>query len=358
MAVEKKSILVVSDTHLGHKKSNFEQFDTFLKYLVTAGKTKTPLLIKDITGKEKEIVYPEMIVFLGDILELWEPKDDQIGYVGVQSRSLLEKIIELSCEKVYVLGNHDKNLEQFAAQTYALKAGNLDIFYRHFPEHAESEFILVGGRSYYFIHGHQFDKDIRKFKGLGEAGPSLLFSLQRINKQLFRMHGVGSLLFAAFLYILYYLGVKTSLVLHIATVLLPFWVAGMTWPLGKFIVRKLYKARDRDIHSIFKNGWYNPEKDTIAADNLVFAHTHYPGIATKCMLKKCTGKNVKKELVINTGSWFQEGIVSNTVVYINEKEVMLLTWGLQEPLETIMVYDFESGDIGYSEKYPNVYKGM
>lgn len=361
--VEKKSILVVSDTHLGHTKSNFEQFNTFLQYLVKMGKSKTPLIIKDITGKEKEIAYPEMIIFLGDILELWEPKNDQIGYVGAQSRSLLEKIIEISCEKVYVLGNHDKTLETFAAQTYALKNGDLDIFYRHFPEDPESEYIAVGGRSYYFIHGHQFDKDIRKFKGLGEAGPSLIFSLQRINKQLFRMHGFGSVLLAVFLYIVYFSVTKSDIALHIATFLLPFWIAGVTWPFGRFIVRKLCKARDRNIESIFKNGWYNPEKDTIAADNLVFAHTHYPGIATKQMLKESTEKDVKKELVVNTGSWFQEGIVSNTFVYIDGKEVMLLTWGpekevapdtIMEKPETIMVYNFEKGTVVYSGKYPDL----
>lgn len=108
-------------------------------------------------------------------------KSDQIKHVGEQSRSLLEKIIELPCEKVYVLGNHDKSLENFAAQTYALKNGDLEIFYRHFPETAESEYVTIGERNYYFIHGHQFDKDMRKFKRLGEAGPSLLLSLQRIN---------------------------------------------------------------------------------------------------------------------------------------------------------------------------------
>lgn len=375
-ALTKKNIIVVSDTHLGHSKSNFEQFDTFLEYLVEAGKAKTPLIVQGITGEEKEIAYPEMIVFLGDIFELWEPKDDQIKHVGEQSRSLLEKIIELPCEKVYVLGNHDKSLENFAAQTYALKNGDLKIFYRHFPETAESEYVTIGERNYYFIHGHQFDKDMRKFKRLGEAGPSLLLSLQRINKQLFRMRGFGSFVLAALLYTLHFSElIEQSIILHVATFLFPFWIAGIGWPLGKPVARKLCKARDRDIKSIFKNGWYEPEKDTIAADNLVFAHTHYPGIADQRTLEACTGKKVKKELVINTGSWFQEGIVSNTFLHIDGKEVILFKWRMKESEkekkaekseekirekiekpEAIMVYDFEKGEVIHSEKYTGMRK--
>jgi len=337
--LEMESIIVVSDVHLGHKRSNFEEFNEFLdwignKELVVEGK--------------KRIRYPDSIILLGDILELWEPKDDDFGYVGRQSRKLLEKIIDLPCEKVYVLGNHDKNLEELRAQKYILPGGDFEIFYRHFPKDAESESLTIGKERYFFIHGHQFDKDMRYFKKLGEIGPSILLSLQRINKQLFRIRGFGSAILAVVLYCMH-LYVFENVPPYAVAALFPFWGTNLAWRLGRPITRKLCKARDIDIESIVKNGWYDPKKDTIAAKNLVFAHTHSPGIEKGETLKRITKKNIKKELLVNTGSWFAKEKITNTFLYIDEKEILLLKWRKEIP-EILISYDIGTNEIRYSEK--------
>ncbi len=336
--LEMKSIIVVSDVHLGHKRSNFEEFNEFLdwignKELVVEGK--------------KRIRYPDSIILLGDILELWEPKNDDFGYVGRQSRKLLEKIIDLPCEKVYVLGNHDKSLEELRAQKYILPGGDFEIFYRHFPKNVESESLTIGKERYFFIHGHQFDKDMRYFKKLGEIGPSVLLSLQRINKQLFRIWGFGSAILAVVLYCMHSY-VFENVPPYAVAALFPFWGTNLAWRLGRPITRKLCKARDIDIESIVKNGWYDPEEDTIAAETLVFAHTHSPGIEKGETLKKITEKNIKKELLVNTGSWFTKEKITNTFLYIDEKEILLLKWRKEIP-EILISYDIGTNEIRYSE---------
>ncbi|HEC88182.1 MAG TPA: hypothetical protein ENI52_02580 [Thermoplasmata archaeon] len=345
--LEMKSIIVVSDVHLGHKRSNFEEFNEFLGWIRDAYRAPTEVVVT-FEGKEKEITYPETIIFLGDILELWEPKNDDFRYVGKQSKEFLEKIIDLPCEKIYVLGNHDKSLEEFSSHEYDLSSGNFEIFYKHFPENAKAEYLTIGKERYFFIHGHQFDKDMRYFKRLGEIGPSVLLSLQRINKQLFRIWGFGSTILAVVLYCMH-LYVFENVLLYAVAALFPFWGTNLAWRLGRPITRKLCKARDIDIESIVENGWYDPKEDTIAAENLVFAHTHSPGIEKGETLKKITEKNIKKELLVNTGSWFAKERITNTFLYIDEKEILLLRWRKEIP-EILISYDIGTNEIRYSKK--------
>ena len=90
--LKKSNVFVVSDVHLGHERSNFRQFNDFLSWIqsnINQEKENNKLLVK-FEGKKKWINTPEMIVFLGDIFELWEPKDDDVGEVGKQSREFLE----------------------------------------------------------------------------------------------------------------------------------------------------------------------------------------------------------------------------------------------------------------------------
>ena len=347
--LNRQSVIVVSDVHLGHSRSNYRQFNDFLDWIGTAlGEEKVRKSVMNIDSRRRRIEIPDTIVFLGDLLELWEPKNDDMGNIGKQSKRLLEKITELPCEKIYVLGNHDKGLEEFQAQTYAMSKGNLEICYRHFPENAE-QYLTIGNSGYFFIHGHQFDKDMRWFRKLGESGPSLLLSLQKINRQLFRLRGFGSLGIVAVLYSLVLCLTSSrfeAVVPYVASFLLPFWGTNLIWTLGRPIARKKFKARHKDIRSIIKNGWYDPAKDTIAAENLVFAHTHYPGIE-KVETLGDLARN--KKLFINTGSWFEKEEIINTFIYIDEKEILLLKWEKNNP-RILISYNVESREITYSDE--------
>jgi len=347
--LKKNSIIVVSDVHLGHERSNFIQFNDFLDWIQSKKnqKQENKLLVK-FNGIRKRILVPEMIIFLGDILELWEPKKDDVGFVGRRSKKFIEKIIELPCEKIYVLGNHDKTFEELRAQAYELTSGNLQIFYRNFPKKAESEYLTIGKSTYFFIHGHQFDKDMRYFGSLAEVGPSILLSLQRTNKKVFKLKGFGSLAISLFLWILDYLfplWIFENSVPYIITFLSPFWSANLLWIAGRFFTRYFFKARYKDIKSVIKKGWYDTDKDTVIAENLVFAHTHYPGIEKAQKLIP----SAKKKLFINCGSWFEKEKYPNTFLYIDEKEILLIEWKKNVP-KVLIIYDIETEEISYSDE--------
>lgn len=89
----KKSVIVVSDVHLGHKSSNFKQFNDFLDWIGAAGEgdEKSDRLIVTFNSEKRKIRNPDLILFLGDLLELWEPKNDDIGNVGKQSKKLQQR---------------------------------------------------------------------------------------------------------------------------------------------------------------------------------------------------------------------------------------------------------------------------
>jgi UDP-2,3-diacylglucosamine pyrophosphatase LpxH len=351
--LSKKRVIIVSDIHLGHKRSNFNQFNDFLNWIKNAKNKnqKDNKLLVSIDREKRKIKSPEMIIFLGDLLELWEPKDDDFGYLGRHSKKLIEKIFDIPCEKIYVLGNHDKSLEEFRAQEYAFSKGNFEIFYRHFPEKAESDYLLVGKRRYFFIHGHQFDKDSRYFRKFAEMGPNILLSLQRINKQLFGGWGFGSLIIAFFLWYIHLfceLWKFQNVPIYIIFFLAPFWSTNLIWRFIRPCMRRKFKTRDKSIESIVKNGWYESLKDTIVAENLVFAHTHYPDIKKGEILKEKTGKNVKKQLLVNTGSCFKKEQIENTFVYIDEKEILLIKWEKDNPT-IIKSYNIDKDEVKIME---------
>jgi len=57
----------------------------------------------------------------------------------------------------------------------------------------------------------------------------------------------------------------------------------------------------------------------------------------------------RKQLFINTGSWFKEEKITNTFVHISEKEILLLKWEKDSP-KILMIYDSESKAIEYSNE--------
>ncbi len=333
-SVENTRIIVISDTHLGHSRANVTAFNAFLQWLA-----KGDLRVRTTDG-ERELPYPDTLLLLGDILELWEPANDSFGSVGDQSKMLLEKLIELPCKKIYVLGNHDTSLEELRAKKYRLPGGDFEIFYNHFPAEV-TDTVTIGAQKYFFMHGHQFDKDTRKFGKWGEIGPSILLSLQKINKKMFRLHGFGSLLLALLFYCLHlYFG--DTCPLYGTAALSPFWGTNLLWRMGRPVARRFCKAREERIYSIVEHGWYEAARDTIAADNLVFAHTHAPGIERGDRLERTTGKRVNKELLVNSGSWFSGETIENTFLYIDADAILLFKWG--EIPELVMKHSVRGED--------------
>jgi UDP-2,3-diacylglucosamine pyrophosphatase LpxH len=74
--------IVVSDVHLGSKSCNYKQFCEFLKWVRKLEDQEEPIKCED---KEVAITSPEKFILLGDILELWDPKDGDRDNVVRQS---------------------------------------------------------------------------------------------------------------------------------------------------------------------------------------------------------------------------------------------------------------------------------
>lgn len=150
-------VIVVADTHFGIKKDNISMpgyFVDFMKYLNS--NNKESIKIWDGNIKEKIIEKPDKIIFLGDIVELWDSEDEAVNFC---ISSLLPTLSEMEAEKIYVLGNHDnilnKALLSEAKEYYYFGKAQLKLVEDVYPS---DNFLKIGEQNYLFVHGHQFDK--------------------------------------------------------------------------------------------------------------------------------------------------------------------------------------------------------
>lgn len=152
-------IIVVADTHFGIKKDNsismpgyFGDFLWWIKELEEENK-KVKILDRN-TIKDKTLIKPKEIIFLGDIIELWDSDDEA---VSTCVSSLLPTLAEIEAEKIYVLGNHDNILDKASLsqekEYYPLGKSNLKIVEDVYPSKG---FLEMGNQNYLFAHGHQF----------------------------------------------------------------------------------------------------------------------------------------------------------------------------------------------------------
>lgn len=161
--------IVVSDVHLGGHSNNQPyqkelcEFLTWIKELPSNGNDV-------VYGNEKtlHIEPPTKIILLGDIIDIWDPKDQDRNNAIKDSVEPFSLLHDIGCEKIYVTGNHDEDIEEIATtiKNFEWKKGHNFIFCRrHFPE---DENVLKGqeinGLHYSFLHGHQFDKEQITFK--------------------------------------------------------------------------------------------------------------------------------------------------------------------------------------------------
>lgn len=154
MGETKRSIIIVADTHFGLNKKDqvcdsnaFSEFLNWVRCLEEKGKETLNLGIWGGNRKDMDLKPPEKIIFLGDILELWDASKNSID---VSTRSIIQSISVLNCEKIYVLGNHDYDLVEIVGK-YPLGASSISIIDKEYD-------ILKGDKRYLFLHGHQFDK--------------------------------------------------------------------------------------------------------------------------------------------------------------------------------------------------------
>lgn len=141
---EEGAYLIVSDVHLGlgseepdnNEKCNHDEFCHFLEWICSL--ENQPHSIKQ-NDREFTIKSPYKIVLLGDILELWDPKEGDRDYVIKDCIKPFSLLSDINCDKIYVVGNHDDSLGELE------KSGT-------------PRGLKIGNKSYFFLHGHQYDK--------------------------------------------------------------------------------------------------------------------------------------------------------------------------------------------------------
>lgn len=159
---EKKSIIVVADTHFGlytdSEACDPNAFADFLDWVIDLEEGEEKHLKIGVWSSKDDETFvlepPEKMIFLGDILELWTSSDEA---VLASTISIIQSLYELSCEKIYVLGNHDYDLfyslmrEAKGETSYPLGVSDITVIEQEY-------WASKGGEDYCFLHGQQFDK--------------------------------------------------------------------------------------------------------------------------------------------------------------------------------------------------------
>jgi UDP-2,3-diacylglucosamine pyrophosphatase LpxH len=358
-------LVVVSDIHLGILPPSVTAFPHFLEWLTTLQTIEEGVTIETRNGN-KCLKAPQQIILLGDILDLWEPRGgDLIGPLR-DSFDVFKLLFGLNCEKIYVTGNHDEMVRSYSG-TYTCGNGTrFTVVPKHYPEKT-SQWIKVGDTTYFFLHGHQFNK---VFKHGG-----VLKFVNLMGQLSLAYHGVDPRLgwggFVLLLLSLFFLIsplfitwpnllLQWPLVYEIPLLLIWvfFGVVGCAWiwrqlqkawgtvhPNSQHPTRRMRpsaterlissakyvagSAQHIDIDSLVDKHYYKRSKDTIAADVIVFGHTHIPGIRSD-IISPAVKKTLKK-MFVNSGSWLDSwarvlGVPYNTLVYIDGEGPILLQW--------------------------------
>jgi len=311
------NVLILSDLHLGldrkEIKSNFIELVKMIKYI-------------------NEYMKPDLIILLGDILELWQAKVYKVletAYAFFRELFLLNKPV------IYISGNHDRIISSF--QLKGVEGQK--------PFYLVSNYLLIykNGKKILALHGHQFDRIFTVTLGLWKI-ESFIYA---ISESLISLPGLSEwfisllALSIAALIIIFSLAFNISLILKISLLIgslllsAPFLV--LVWrhiqselwyilaiPLS--INLPLRKTKHRELRAMIKTKGFTKflekaRNDIGKIDCLVFGHTHSPGIV----------RLEKEDLtVVNCGSWVSEvnkdDASVNTFVWISENKIKLFRW--------------------------------
>jgi len=319
---KKKSIIVVADTHFGLKneKQNcdpnaFSDFLDWITWLEQKGKDELKLGNWG-DGNEKIMVKPpEKMIFLGDILELWDTTKES---VDACSRSIVQTLSKLTCEKIYVLGNHDHELAEISGE-YPLGQSSINIM--------EDEYATYkGGKRLMFLHGHQFDR---------------LFSLpswrimplfNRVATVLGKYTRFFVALFAIDISMLIYLGsaglADWISLISLGAISIPFLVVRLGR--GFWNNLKTTKYKPEEVEGGLEKWWGGISKTEDAEElNIIYGHTHSIGFWSKDI-----GED--RLTLFNLPSWIidrnekngisLENVFRHGFLYVDEETVEFVGW--------------------------------
>ncbi len=326
------SIIVVSDVHIGDESSNHEDFSYFVDW-ITSLENNGGIRIENGEGDIK-IKPPEKIILLGDMMEMWNPKNNEARFAALKSFEPFGKLASLKCEKIFVLGNHDEIISKYLDKTI-LRNGkkirekrfkinsDFTVIDRHYPEDPEDKekgFLEVGNKKYFLIHGHQFDKVFRRLGPLSHLPTAIVNSIPS-NWLLIMITLIIAV--ASYYYLEYkWISIAFSSIFIISIILKFIDLNKLNFKIENFF--NVEKPKYKNIQEIINEKYYNVERDTTGPDvNFIFGHTHIPEMYTHKFRKN---EKDHEKLFINPGSWVtEENRPHNTFVYIDE-DAYLFKW--------------------------------
>jgi UDP-2,3-diacylglucosamine pyrophosphatase LpxH len=170
---ETESIIVVSDLHLGGGIDP-DTKNRFCRFVDAIARIKPGTPSDDSSGFStghamKYLRKPKKIILLGDILELWDARNQNRDNVFFDAAVPFAKLQEMDADVLYVTGNHDENIGDIidADKGCARKEScdfvtrgtkKFSIFKRSYTPN-ENRGVNVDGIYYAFLHGHQFDPE-------------------------------------------------------------------------------------------------------------------------------------------------------------------------------------------------------
>ena len=331
----KQAYIIISDVHLGSKTCNHKEFCHFLEWVRDLANQPKTIKYGD---KEITIVSPEKIILLGDILELWDPKDGDRCNIITDFMRPFYLLSDIDCDKIYVLGNHDGSLSELDGKINSKTLDEGTRFYIYdkcYPEKGEKTCLKVGNYSYVFIHGHQFDTLQAITQFVNRFWDPLGWFQEVFNIKFTKKHWQESLIIFLGLLIAgkyffwniflqhspYYIAIWAAVTCFYALSSIPGIVAH-----SQMNVYSTMRPVDKTVEQVIKNGYYQKNKETMDADVVVFGHTHF---ASSYELK--TDDDNKRFL--NCGCWVGTDTnfdgkmrYTNSFIYLDETGSYILTW--------------------------------
>lgn len=335
----KQAYIIISDVHLGNAECNQKEFCYFLEWVRDLANQPKIIKCKD---KEVTIKNPDKIILLGDILDLWNPKNGDRYNIIKDSMRPFSLLSNINCDKIYVVGNHDDSLDGLEGKVDCETLNNgtkFDIYNRHYPKKDKKSGIAsgikIGNRSYFFLHGHQFDREQAIVKHVSKLWNPINWFQDLFNVTFTKKHWKVN--FAIFLglligkkYFLLKVFLQSSFLGNLgwATVTGIFALSSIPGIIANTqgIIYNSTKPTDKNAEQVIQDKYYQRNKGTINADVVVFGHTHF---ASSYELKT----EAENKLFLNSGCWTGtdtefNGIMCyiNTFLYLDETGAYIMTW--------------------------------
>jgi len=331
-----KSLIVVSDTHLGlaagkrlfffkntvsHRPESLQKFLEWLKELEEEREKQVDLgIAPSRTKTTRKLVAPSKLILNGDILELWDASERASE---LSTRSIFNALLALKCEKIYLIGNHDFAMKQVEGR-YPFGKSPVQIIRDAYPEpRTEGEPrsnqtipLKLGDNHYLFLHGHQFSWIYRNM-------PWQIMSYLRDGAEAFG-------LFAWLLVPAWLIALGFAIATIPGWITLSPWLANLTLgaaavlsllapprviisvarPTWNLLLARSHRYRRKKAFAGFHGWWKDSLKkiQPVERIHIVYGHTHLTGVFSKEDVQDELGKTIEGPdfVLINHPAWVSD----------------------------------------------------